>query len=42
MRITPLLAPAKSTTEVQSKAGGARAEATAWMHRFFSPAGSGG
>ncbi|RZJ10562.1 MAG: DUF3396 domain-containing protein [Rubrivivax sp.] len=36
-----LLAPVKSTTEVQSQAGGGRAEATAWMHRFFSPANSG-
>jgi hypothetical protein len=36
-----LLAPVKSMTEVQSKAGGGRAEATAWMQRFFSAANSG-
>lgn len=33
-----LLSPVKSTIELQSKAGGGRPEATAWMHRFFSKA----
>lgn len=32
-----LLAPVKSTIEVQSKLGGSRLEATHWMHRFFRP-----
>jgi len=30
-----ILAPVKSTIEVQSSVAGSRAESTEWMHRFF-------
>lgn len=32
-----VLAPVKSTIELQSSAGGGRAEANEWAHRFFRP-----
>jgi hypothetical protein len=37
-QVGQLLAPAKSTLEIQSKIAGSRAETEVWMHRFFQAA----